>query len=298
MRHYHIMVTFKSHFQLFVRGLLVAIIFAAAVPEVHSQIMNQDTNVIKIENTSDSIRKAMDNGPYFSLYKDNYFIFGTSIGPKPTRENSNIKFQISIAQRLTKSVLPWHTYLFLFYSQKCFWNVLERSMPMTDLNFNPGIGLAKPLFVKNQFIGKLLLLLEHESNGRDGAASRSWNKVSLAANIMIEPNFIVHGKVWIPIIDSNLNKDILNYCGIYQMGTSFSTPNKRFGASVILTKRKGWKLDYNTIIELNYRIFPRDNQYLFFQYYNGYGEGLLAYKEFHSQLRVGIVIKPQLFSEY
>ncbi len=292
------MVTFKSHFQLFVRGLLVAIIFAAAVPEVHCQIMNQDTNVIKIENTSDSIRKAMDNGPYFSLYKDNYFIFGTSIGPKPTRENSNIKFQISIAQRLTKSVLPWHTYLFLFYSQKCFWNVLERSMPMTDLNFNPGIGLVKPLFVKNQFIGKLLLLLEHESNGRDGAASRSWNKVSLAANIMIEPNFIVHGKVWIPIIDSNLNKDILNYCGIYQMGTSFSTPNKRFGASVILTKRKGWKLDYNTIIELNYRIFPRDNQYLFFQYYNGYGEGLLAYKEFHSQLRVGIVIKPQLFSEY
>lgn len=248
--------------------------------------------------SSDSIREAMDKGPYFGLYKDNYFVFGTAVGQRPTKENSNIKFQISIAQRLTKSVMPWHSYLFLFYSQKCFWNVLENSMPMTDLNFNPGIGLAKPLFVKNRFIGKLMLLAEHESNGRDGTASRSWNKISLSASIMIDPNFIVHGKAWIPIIDGVENKDILNYCGIYQVGTSFTSLNKRFGVSVVLTKRKGWKLNYNTVIELNYKLFPRDNQFLFLQYYNGYGEGLLAYKEFHSQLRIGIVIKPQLFSDY
>ena len=279
-----------------VRALFTAIAFAAAIPGMHAQILGEEN--IQTDVTSDSIRKAFDSGPYFGLYKDNYFIFGTSVGPKPTKQNSNIKFQISISQRLTKSVLPWHTYLFLFYTQKCFWNVLERSMPMTDLNFNPGIGIAKPLFVKNRFIGKLLLLAEHESNGRDGAASRSWNKISLAANIMIDPNFIVHGKVWLPIIDGRRNRDILDYCGIYQIGTSFSTVNKRFGAAIILTKRRGWELNYNTIVELNYRIFPRDNQYLFVQYYNGYGEGLLAFKEFHSQLRVGIVIKPQLFSDY
>lgn len=82
------------------------------------------------------------------------------------------------------------------------------------------------------------------------------------------------------------------------MGSSFRLPNNRFGISVTLVKRKGWKLNYNTMLELNYRIFKRDNQYLFMQYYNGYGEGLLAYKEFHSSLRVGIVIKPTLFSEY
>ena len=47
-----------------------------------------------------------------------------------------------------------------------------------------------------------------------------------------------------------------------------------------------------------YRIFKRDNQFIFLQYYNGYGEGLLAFKEYHNQLRVGIVIKPKFFSEY
>ncbi len=38
----------------------------------------------------------------------------------------------------------------------------------------------------------------------------------------------------------------------------------------------------NTVIDLSYRIFKRDNQFLFLQYYNGYGEGLLEYNKFHS----------------
>lgn len=247
---------------------------------------------------TDSVRRDFDKQPYFGLYKDNYFVFGTAVGPKPTRENSNVKFQISIAQRLTKSTLPWGTYLYLFYSQKVFWNVLEKSMPMTDLNFNPGIGLAKPLFVKNRFIGKLTLMLEHESNGRDGAASRSWNKVSLGANIMIDQGLVIHGKFWIPIVDGENNRDILDYCGIYQTGMNFTTLNNRLGFGITLVKRRGWKLNYNTIFEVSYRLFNRDNQCLFLQYYNGYGEGLLAYKEFHSTVRVGIVIKPRLFSDY
>ncbi len=257
--------------------------------------------IVKVENQTidaDSLRREFDKQPYFGLYKDNYFTFGVPIGTKPTTENSNVKFQISISQKLTKTTLPWGTYLYLFYTQKVFWNVLQESMPMTDLNFNPGIGLVKPLFVKNQYIGKLSLMLEHESNGRSGADSRSWNKISLGANIMIDPTFIVHGKVWLPIVDGMHNKDILDYCGIYQVGTSYFTPNRRFGASVTLVKRRGWSLNYNTIIEFNYRIFERHNQYLFLQYYNGYGENLLDYNKHTSMLRVGLVIKPRIFSDY
>lgn len=278
--------------------LRLILVFLAAVlvtGAAQAQIVKIDQDNID----SDSVRKSFDDqNHYFGLYKDNYFVFGTTVGQRPTKKNSNVKFQISVAQRLTRSSLPWNTYLFLFYTQKVFWNVLENSMPMTDLNFNPGVGLTKPLFVKDRFVGKLTLMLEHESNGRDGIASRSWNKVSVAGNVMINPNFIVHGKFWIPIIDGKNNKDILDYCGIYQVGTSLTSTNRRFGFSVILAKRRGWKLNYNTTIELNYRLFKNENQYLFMQYYNGYGEGLLAYKEFHSTVRVGIVIKPRLFSDY
>lgn len=281
---------------LFVIFALNAIMLGLSPQPARSQIIVSSSDE-KIN--ADSVREAFDKAPYFGLYKDNYFIFGIPIGNEcPSKYNSNVKFQISISQRLTKSVLPWHTYLYLFYTQKCFWNILENSLPMTDLNFNPGIGLAKPLFIKDRFIGKLMMVLEHESNGRDGDDSRSWNRVTFGANIIVDPTLMVHGKFWIPIIDGQNNKDILDYYGIYQMGVTFTSPNKRFGASVVLMKRKGWNFNYNTVVELNYRIFKRDNQFIFLQYYNGYGEGLLEYNRFHSMLRAGIVIKPQLFSDY
>ncbi|MFG6391640.1 MAG: phospholipase A [Candidatus Amulumruptor sp.] len=277
------------------RWAVAAAMAMAAVVTSHGQILNIP-DAPKLN--TDSIKRDFDLGPYFGLYKDNYFIVGAPVGYKATKENSDVKFQISISQRLTRATLPWGTYLYLFYTQKCFWNVFQNSMPMTDLNFNPGIGWSKPLFARDRFIGKVTLILEHESNGRDGLQSRSWNKISLATNIIIDPTLTVHGKVWIPIIDGGQNKDILDYCGIYQVGTSFTSINRRFGLSVLLTKRRGWNLNYNTTVELSYRIFPRDNQFLFMQYYNGYGEGLLAFKEFHSMLRVGICIKPRLFTEY
>ena len=278
----------KRFLLIFITAIVASIIPAGA------QILTYGDGALD----TDSIKRDFSNQPYFGLYKDNYFIFGPSVGPPATKQNTNIKFQISIAQRLTRATLPWGTYLYLFYSQKCFWNVLENSMPMTDLNFNPGIGLTKPLFVKNRYIGKVSLIIEHESNGRDSIWSRSWNKVSLSANIMLSRNLMVHGKLWIPIVDGMNNQDILKYSGIFQTGFQAITNNRRFNFGVTLVKRQGWNLNFNTIVDVSFRILKSDNQFLYLQYYNGYGEGLLDYKQFHSQLRLGLLIKPKLFSDF
>lgn len=276
-------------------AVLAAVLQLVAPQRSGAQIIELPDDTMNV----DSLKRVFaDQHYYFGLYKDNYFIFGPPIGSKPTKENTNIKFQISIAQKLTRSTLPWGTYLYLYYTQKVFWNVLENSMPMTDLNFNPGIGLTKPIFVKNRFLGKVSLMLEHESNGRDSIWSRSWERVSLAASVVIDPQFTVFGKFWIPIVDGVHNKDILRYCGIYQVGWAFQSVNRKLSCSLLLVKRLGNVFNFNTTFEVAYRFSRKSNQYLFAQYYNGYGEGLLDYKKFHSQLRIGIVIKPTLFSEY
>ncbi len=248
----------------------------------------------------DSLRNEFDNGPYFGLYKDNYFTVGTTLLPHqpPSKTNSDVKFQISIAQKLTKSKLPWNTFLFLMYPQKTFWNVFEESLPMRDMNFNPGIGISKPFFNKDRYIGKLTMLLEHESNGKDGPDSRSWNRISFSGSVIIDDWLMVHGKVWIPIIDSQNNRDILKYCGIFQHGIVVTTPNKKFSFALTLVKRASWKPNYNTIFEFSWLFHKKSNQYFFVQYYNGYGESLLDYNVFHSRLRAGIVIKPKFFSEF
>ena len=277
------------------RILLLIILAVTALPPLRAQLVPAENQT----NYVDSLRREFDNGPYFGLYKDNYFTVGTTVGvQKPSRTNSDVKFQISIAQKLTRSVLPWHTYIFLMYTQKTFWNVFEKSLPMHDLNFNPGLGWSKPFFNKDRYVGKLTLLLEHESNGRDSIQSRSWNRISIGGSVLIEPWIMVHGKVWIPIIDGQNNRDILNYCGIYQTGVEIATLDRKFIWDITFVKRKGWNLNFNTIFEFSWRFHKKSNQYFFLQYYNGYGESLLDYNQFHSRLRAGIVIKPKFFSEF
>lgn len=277
------------------KRLLISLsVVMAAFLGCHAQILVTGGGAM----LEDSVKSDFSNQPYFGLYKDNYFIFGPTINKRPTRYNTNIKFQISVAQRLTHATLPWGTYLYLFYTQKCFWNVLEESLPMTDLNFNPGIGLTKPLFAKNRYIGKLTFMIEHESNGRDSIQSRSWNRVALAANIFVTKNLMVHGKIWAPIVDGKNNKDIVDYCGFFNFGCQVVSDNRRFNAGLTVVKRKGWNLNANLVLDLSYRIFKKDNQYLTLQFYNGYGEGLLDYNKYHCQVRLGLLIKPKLFSDY
>ncbi len=251
-----------------------------------------------LEELTDSIKNDFDYGPYFGLYKDNYFTVGTAIGQKPSSLNSDVKFQISLSIRLTNATLPWHTYLYLFYTQKTFWNVFQNSMPMRDMNFNPGIGWTKPFFSKDRYVGKMTLILEHESNGRDGDESRSWNRISLAGSAVVTDWLMVHAKYWIPIIDGMNNKDILYYAGLFQWGLTLSTNNKRWQGGVTMVKRKGNFFNWNTIAEISWRVSEKTNLNLFAQYYNGYGENLLDYNQFHSRLRVGLVFKPRLFSDY
>lgn len=251
------------------------------------------------EEFTDSLKHELEFGPYFGLYKDNYFTVGTALGGgKPNSTNSDVKFQISLAIRLTNATLPWNTFLFLMYTQKTFWNVFQNSMPMRDLNFNPGIGLSKPFFNKGRYMGKMTLLFEHESNGRDGDESRSWNRISLSGSTMVNDWLMVHAKYWIPIVDGMNNRDILYYTGIFQTGFVLTSRDGKFSGGITLVKRKGWNLNFNTIAEFAWRVHKKTNLNLFAQYYNGYGESLLDYNQFHSRLRVGLVFKPKFFSEF
>ena len=278
------------------RNILALIVVVAAISTpARAQIVTLEHSDREI---ADSIREDLDKRPYFSLYKDTYFVAGTVLGGEPTATNSDVKFQISFQQRLTKSVLPFHSYLYLFYTQKAMWNVFERSLPFHDLNFNPGIGLSRFIIMKGRLVGKATVMIEHESNGRDATASRSWNKISLAGEAYISPNLMAHAKFWIPIVDGEYNRDILRYSGIYQTGFQAISMDDKWVLDMTLVKRKGWNLNFNTIVQLGYRINHNSNQFIMLQYYNGYGECLLDYNQYHSRIRFGLLIRPKFFSDF
>lgn len=261
------------------------------------QILEEKNVDVKVRYNADSVRAVLDKMPYFTLFRDNYFSGGIPLGTKPTGHNSDVKFQLSISQRLTKSKLPFDSYLFIQYTQKAFWDVFRESLPMRDLNFNPGIGLGHLIIRHNKYIGKAYLMLEHESNGKDSIDSRSWNKITLSCALVLNDNWETQFKTWIPIIDGENNKDILKYNGIFQFAVNYRTCNKRLQIGALITQRKAW-FGFNTQLELSYKFNKRENQFFFIQYYNGYGENLLEYNQYKNMLRVGFVIKPQDFSLY
>ncbi len=258
-------------------------------------IIREKIEAMRTNYNADSVRAVIENGPYFGIFKDNYFIGGVPIGRKIKASNSNVKFQLSIIQRITKSKLPFDTYLFIQFTQKTIWNIAEESMPMHDMNFNPGIGIGHLIVYQNRYIGRGILMFEHESNGKDGEASRSWNKVSLSGSMMLSPHVEIQLKTWVPIIDSDNNRDILRYNGLGQIGFNYRTNNRRIQAGMLATWRNK-SFSFNTQWEFSYKLHKNENQYLFLQYYNGYGENLFDYNRFKSILRIGMVIKPQDFS--
>ena len=247
---------------------------------------------------ADSIIKKFDALPSFGIYKDNYFVAGTDLFCKPTQRNSDAKFQVSIRQRLTNSTLPFKTYFFLTYTQKAFWDVFKESFPFHDLNYNPSLGFGRALTRHNRFLGTIMLQFEHESNGKDGEDSRSWNKVSFGTNLLFTDRWMFHAKAWIPIVDGMNNKDIVKYSGWGTFGIEYSSPKRKYNASLFVNKRGGVNLNANIIANFSIRLFSDDNQYLFLEYYNGYGESMLEYKQYRQRLRLGIVIKPDFLSIY
>lgn len=241
---------------------------------------------------ADSLIRQFDALPSFGMYKNNYFVVGTDLFRKPDERNSDAKFQVSIRNRLTNSTLPFKTYLFLTYTQKAYWSVFKESLPFRDLNYNPTLGIGRALVRNNRFLGTLTMQFEHESNGKDGLDSRSWNKISFATYLAFNDRWTFQSKVWIPIVDGGNNKDIVDYTGWGFAALDYSSPMQKYNASCIVTKRGGANLNANVELNFSIRLFSDDNQFFFVQYYNGYGESLLDYKEYRQRLRIGILLRP------
>ena len=236
----------------------------------------------------DTIQKM----PAFSIYHDNYLISGIPTNQSPNKDNADIKYQISFKQLVTRTTLPLNSYLFLSYSQKAFWNVYRKSSPFEEINFNPAIGLGKPLFRKDgQISGLAELKLEHESNGLAGEDSRSWNRISGVFHTPLGRRTLLSLKAWIPFAYRDPHPDLLDYVGLGEVKLEQTIFSNKLIAEV--TIRKGledWKGSIGS--KIYYKLFNNTgNQYLMLEWFAGYAESLIDYNRYTSMVRIGYVIK-------
>lgn len=242
--------------------------------------------------------EIFDRAPSFGMFHDNYFITGIPLDRRINRYTADVKYQISIRQRVTKSILPFNTFLFLTYTQKSFWDIYAKSSPFMDNNYNPGVSIGKAMIdSRDQLKGIVVLSLEHESNGKDSISSRSWNYISASWLYFFNPRISMQFRGWYGFVDKVNNPNLMRYKGYGIFVLNYWDRKERFGATLIVNPRQGFSR-FNTTVEVNFKPRPKFNQYLFLQMYDGYAENLLHYNEYRCMLRFGFCIKPTTRSYY
>lgn len=260
----------------------------------------QDPNIFKprhFEVSEDELLRMTDRRPAFAVYRDTYFITGVPLNREITNESADATFQISIRQRLTKSVLPFKTFAYLTYTQKSFWDIYAESSPFRDTNYNPGLGLGKYLIYNNKLVGAIFAQIKHESNGRGGDESRSWNYLSVSMKYYLNPRFNLSGEIWAPYVDGGNNKDLLDYKGLGYFSINYISNKHKWWLSADINPKKGLG-NFNTTLTAAFRMSSKSNQYLFARFYQGYAESLLDYNKYTANIRIGICIKPDFYNVF
>jgi phospholipase A1 len=219
-------------------------------------------------------------------YRPTYFMlqYGTP-DPRDDRE-LYAKFQFGTKQPLAGD------YLFFAYTYRALWSITAESAPFKDSSHNPEIFVD----IDNKGTAKIGQIgVEHESNGKGGEDSRSWNRIYWEPRLVYRrkegkmlgfDTFTLHIKGWVKLREElSDNPDILDYYGNGELTAKFYSEENQLA----LKGRKGLKKDYGNIqVEFMRRI--TDNLCLYAQLWNGYGESLLDYNKRSTRYGVGLAL--------
>lgn len=265
--------------------------------ETKSERMRRKRDPLGLYLGRDSLRIRMAETSRFAPYENNFFMLGMPVDRKPTKENSGVMFQISIQQRFFRRPLFWNSNFYVAYTQRSFWDIFLESSPFDDNNYNPSLHYTLPVMFRGYFAGVVDLGLEHLSNGRDGADSRSLNSISLRLKYYPHILFMIDLKAWLPFLYKEDNPDYFEYAGYGRVGLLFRYPRGGLRSSIYLNpsdKFRNWNVTY----ELGYSPWENYTVYFFLRFYSGYAERLLRYKEYTCNARVGITLAPSFMLFY
>lgn len=223
----------------------------------------------------------------FEIYKLNYGIL--QYGTRNRYANSTfVKFQISLAKDIVKGdLLELPAELDASYTLKALWDIHRDSAPFEDYFHNPEIFafLNKDGKVSARFG------IEHESNGKAGAESRSWNQLYVQPRLIFNfddsplgfHSLGLYLKTWYKFFKNRNNRDIDDYSGYGEIAI------KAYGdkQNLFMTYSRGEKNELGTILlEHMYRI---GNGWAFYlQYVDGYEETMVDYKRRSRRAGAGI----------
>lgn len=251
-------------------------------------------------------RMAMDllagNNPFvLNAYRANYFLpyvynrrpneapFEGTNDSLSELDHGEFDFQLSVKVLLAKGVLFDRGHLFFGYTNRSFWQAYnkEASRAFRDTNHEP------ELFVTFENDWEVLgfrnvanqVILNHQSNGRGGDLSRSWNRV-MVNTLWERENFSMSLKPWRRVRESDSsddNPDIEFYMGHFEWQGDW-----RLGGNTLsLMLRNNLRGDNKGAGELRWSFPLNERIRLMVKYFNGYGESLVDYNAYTESIGIG-----------
>jgi phospholipase A1 len=244
-------------------------------------------------------------GDIFRLepYKPLYFIgaFDRTLDTQdPTIQEEEVQFQLSF--KIPVNDIPfWNGKAAIGYTQVSYWQMFntDYSSPFRETNYAPEVmaNFEKDTTMLGLERIRTVVSFIHESNGKGGLESRSWNR--LYAEAKLDWKRITIGlKPWYRIPESakksptdsrgDDNPDIIRFLGYGELTVEY----RDTAYSVLITGRDNLR-SYGTnrgSLRLDLAFPIRNDVYFYIQVFDGYGESLIDYNRYSSRIGAGFMV--------
>lgn len=248
-----------------------------------SSAMQDERNFL----AQNSAPQGEQNGRNFGFlglkyYEPIYMLFTHDFSKKPDRKADELHFEFSFERPITYDALGLGEKISFAYAQNSWWQITQDSAPFRESNYRPELYVSAPV----PFADELKIGAMHESNGKGGEESRSWNRLYVQST-WSAGGFSITPRAWYAFWLDRTNEDIADYMGYGDLRASYTFGKQRLSA----LWRNNLHFDGSNrgAIELNYS-FPIFNSgfYGYLRYFNGYGESLADYKRSVNKIGIGL----------
>ena len=220
-----------------------------------------------------------------SNYQPTYFLLG----------HPDTKAQFSFKAQILR---PYPVYF--GFTQLILWDLFKVSRPIREINYHPELYYRFHLGDEGDRDWFDFVPYEHESNGKAELLSRSWNRTSLVYHAKRKWSSSVEAiwrlKLSIPVFREETNLDLPQYRGIWELSFTLGGFLGGYFEADDLTVRiypggRSWIDPFKGGQELTFRTKAKWGSLLLpavLQFFHGYGEDLLEYKQNRIAFRAGL----------
>jgi len=213
-------------------------------------------------------------------------------------DNIEAKFQVSIKYVAVENFIFDNVNLQFAFTGTSWWQTYNSdiSSPFRETNYEPELifSYSEPWSFFGLDVGNSFISFNHQSNGKSGTLSRSWNRV-VGGFAFGSGDLVWSAKAWWRVPEAEKasasdpegddNPDIEQYLGYGELGMLWQI-NDDHNLDMIL--RNNLRSDNKGAITLGWS-FPLSKHLRgYVEYFNGYGESLIFYDQSTERFGIGV----------